>query len=170
MVLALLPHPISLFSVISFELLITRTPDNANFFDFPRRFELSGVDCIHYSTRLGWKIGVSVIANNLEPGLNNNVSQVIFNMKRKNDTRDLAGRRIQASKISRKRITQLKNPLPKFSNGSCLNCAQLTKIVWHNDQYTTEPIRKSVKTSQVKRRSLQLSDSTVLREHRACCQ
>ena len=148
-----------------FELPITRTPDKHTFFDFPRRFELSGVDSINYSSRLGWKI-----ANNLEPGLNNNASQVIFNMRKKNDTRDPAGSRIQASKISRKRITQLKNPLTKFSNGSCLTCAQLTKIVWHNPRYTTEPIRKSVKTSQVKRRSLQLSDSTALREHRACCQ
>ena len=151
--------------LICFELPITRTPDKHNFFDFPRWFELSGVDSVNYCSRLGWKI-----ANNLEPGLNNNGSQVIFNMRRKNDTRDPAGGRIQASKISRKRITQLKNPPTTFSNGSCLTCAQLTKIVWHNPRYTTEPIRKSVKTSQVKRRSLQLSDSTALREHRACCQ
>ena len=159
------PALISLVSVICFELPITRTPDKQTFFDFPRRFELSGVDSINYSSRLGWKI-----ANNLEPGLNNNGSQVIFNIRRKNDTRDPAASRIQASKISRKRITQLNNPLPKFSNGSRLNRAQLTKIVWHNPRYTPEPFRKSVKTSQVKRRSLQLSDSTVLREHRACCQ
>ena len=26
--------------------LITQTPDNSNFFYFPKRFELSGVDCI----------------------------------------------------------------------------------------------------------------------------
>ena len=159
------PALISLVSVICFELPITRTPNRQTFFDFPRRFELSGVDSINYSSRLGWKI-----ANNLEPGLNNNGSQVICNMRRKNDTRDPAASRIQASKISRKRITQLNNPLPKFSNGSRLNRAQLTNIVWHNPRYTPEPFRKSVKTSQVKRRSLQLSDSTVLREHRACCQ
>ena len=40
-VLAFFPHPISLLLVICFELPITRT-----IFDFPRRFELSGVDCI----------------------------------------------------------------------------------------------------------------------------
>ena len=40
MLLELIPHPISLFSIIYFELLITRT-----IFDFPWRFELSGVDC-----------------------------------------------------------------------------------------------------------------------------
>ena len=36
----ILPHPISLLLVICFELPITRTV-----FDFPRRFELSRVDC-----------------------------------------------------------------------------------------------------------------------------
>ena len=41
-VFVFLPHPISLLLVICFELPITRT-----IFDFPRRFELSGVDCIN---------------------------------------------------------------------------------------------------------------------------
>ena len=45
-VLSFLPHPvyflIPLFLVICFELPITRT-----IFDFPRRFELSGFDCIN---------------------------------------------------------------------------------------------------------------------------
>ena len=36
----------TLLSDIFFELPITRTPDNSNFFRFPWRFELSGVDCI----------------------------------------------------------------------------------------------------------------------------
>ena len=36
---------ISLFLVICFERPLTRTPDNSNFFWFPRRFELSEVNC-----------------------------------------------------------------------------------------------------------------------------
>ena len=35
--------PNSLFPIIEFELLVTRT-----FFDFPGRFELSGIDCSHH--------------------------------------------------------------------------------------------------------------------------
>ena len=49
MLLAFIPHPISSFLVICFVLPITRTP--ANFFDFPWRFELSGIDCSWKRTR-----------------------------------------------------------------------------------------------------------------------
>ena len=49
MLLAFIPHPISSFLVICFVLPITRTP--ANFFYFPWRFELSGIDCSWKRTR-----------------------------------------------------------------------------------------------------------------------
>ena len=50
MLLPFIPHPISLFPVICFELSLTRT-----FLDFPRKFQLSGVDCINmqvYASRI----------------------------------------------------------------------------------------------------------------------
>ena len=42
MLLAFPLHPFAYFLTLAY---LPRTPDNSNFFDFPRRFELSRVDC-----------------------------------------------------------------------------------------------------------------------------
>ena len=49
-----LRHLITLFSVICFELLITRIPITWTFLDLPSRFELSEVDCTDCTQSLTW--------------------------------------------------------------------------------------------------------------------
>ena len=55
-------HPIFLFPVICFELPLTRT-----FFDFPRRFELSGVDCTSFVFSMSIAFSITPRFNQGEP-------------------------------------------------------------------------------------------------------